>query len=131
MRDILLFTKEPVLPEKCLPHLTGCFRHGVANGAQGFMLEKPSTLFFEMENEPLSLASDMDFSAEEKAQIRRFFGAEECYVCQIGYHRSEDVKRLLRALSDMISPLYLFVDEAGEEGGYCPAEAYLQRNFAY
>ena len=131
MRDILLFTKERLPTEKSIQILTDSIKNGKRNGENGFMIEKPSSLFLEFQNEPISDAPDFDFSDEEKKKICAFFAANDCFINHIEYHRSLDVRRVLEALLSFVPAIYLFVDEEGENGGYCTAEEYLNKKFEY
>lgn len=72
MRDIILFTKERLPTEKSIHILTDSIKNGKRNGENGFMIEKPSSLFLEFQNEPISDAPDFDFSDKEKKKICAF-----------------------------------------------------------
>ncbi|HBJ18687.1 MAG TPA: hypothetical protein DDY70_02930 [Clostridiales bacterium] len=95
------------------------------------MIEKPSSLFLEFQNEPISGAPDFDFSDKEIKNICAFFDANDCFINHIEYHRSLDVRRVLEVLLSFVPAIYLFVDEEGESCGYYTAEEYLNKKFEY
>ena len=129
MRDIYLFTKNPMIYEKCEETIFENVKKAGTNKKNAFWSLSKMFWEFEITNETLfEDTNDPDY-IEELIGWAKNIPIEEPFINYVGVHRSIDAKRIIKALLSAHPDLYVNVDDGTDWFG--TAQEYLDTEFDY
>ena len=132
MRDIILYTKSPIIYEECVAPITENVKSAVTNTKNYFHSNNNFFWCLEIDNEDLktSLAGfDEDYIKAQKQILRENVPIENPLSNLLQIHRSIDAKRIIEVLINLYPELYIEVDDV--EQWFGSAKEYLDAHFDY
>ena len=129
MRDIYLFTEQPMVYEDCKQVIFRDVKHVDTNQKGGFWSSSKFFWCFDIENETIfEDANDPEYIQEltdwaEKIPIK------DPFINYIETHRSIDAKRIITALLTLYPELYINIDDGSDWFGN--AKKFLDTEFDY
>ena len=129
MRDIYLFTKNPIIYEKCEELLFEKIKKIDTSQRNAFWSTSKVFWTFEIANETIfEGARDVEY-IQELARWAKNIPIEEPFINYIGIHRSIDAKRIIEVLMSIYPELYINIDDESDWHG--TAQEYLDTEFGY
>jgi hypothetical protein len=132
MRDIILYTKRPIVYEDCVEAIIGSVKNAVTTEKNYFHSSGKDFWCLELENEDLETALDgfdEDYVREQKQWERNHIPFENPLSNLLQIHRSIDAKRIIAVLMKVYPELYVEVDDVKLWLG--TAQEYLDTQFDY
>lgn len=129
MRDIYLFTKNPIIYEKCEELIFANIKNVATNKKNAFWANSKIFWKFEIANETIFEGADSPDYIQELKEWAKNIPIENPFVNYIGIHRSIDAKRIIQALLSTYSDLYINIDD--ETDWFGTAQEYLDTLFNY
>ena len=129
MRDICLFTKNPMIYKKCEESILKRVKNVEVNNKDAFWSTSKIFWEFEITNETVfEDVTDSDY-IEELRRWSNNIPIEKPFINYLGVHRSIDAKRIIEALLSVHPELYVNVDDGTDWFG--TAQEYLDTEFDY
>ena len=129
MRDILLFTKNPMVYADCEQAILAGIKNVDANQKESFW--STSKVFWNLDiyNETIfENATDPDY-IQELTEWANTIPIKDPYINYMGIHRSIDAKRVIKVLMTIYPELYVFKDDDATWQG--TAQEYLDTEFDF
>ena len=129
MRDVFLFTQQPIKYEDCREKIMNSIKDVGTNEKNAFWSVNKNHWNFDIDNAGFfDGASDNESISELKEQLCKI-PIENPVVNNICAHRSIDFKRLVKILVIFYPELYINVDDGSD--WYGTAQEYLDTEFDY
>lgn len=129
MRDIYLFTKNPINYEQCEEIILEKVKNVATNNSGAFWSN--SKIFWDVDitNETVFEGVDDSDYIKELTEWIKQIPIEDPFINHMGVHRSIDAKRIIHILMSIYPELYVNVDDGRD--WYGTAQEYLDTEFDY
>ena len=132
MRDIILYTKEPINYDDCTAAILGSVKSAVTNTKNYFHSNNKHFWSLEIDNEDLQASLqgfDDDYIKDQTQRELENIPISNPFSNLLQTHRSIDAKRIIEVLMKLRPELYIEVNDAKPWFG--SAQEYLDKEFDY
>ena len=132
MRDIILYTKNPINYDECVEPIIRNVKSATTNSRNYFHSCNKHFWCLDIDNEDLEsslLGFDANYIAEQKQLLIKNVPIENPISNLLQVYRSVDAKRLIKVLVQLYPDLYVEVNDA--ETWFGSAQEYLDTEFDY
>lgn len=123
MRDILLFTVEPMTKKECLPLLSNAIANIQENG-DDIMIDGKNRAYLSFSCDRLNESDDVC-----SKELQQNVPIENAYIARLETYRSIDAKRIITELVKVHPELFVNLDD--ETDWYGSAEQFLNKEFDF
>ncbi|MBO5286253.1 MAG: hypothetical protein J6B16_05085 [Clostridia bacterium] len=132
MRDIILYTKNPINYDECVKNILEKVKSATTNSKNYFHSNNKHFWCLDIDNEDLEsslLGFDVNYVEEQKQLLIKNVPIENPISNLLQTHRSIDAKRIIEVLMKLYPELYIEVNDA--EIWFGSAQEYLDMEFDY
>jgi hypothetical protein len=129
MRDILLFTEQPMVYEDCKRSILRDVKKADTNQTDGFWSTAKFFWSFDIENETVFENASSPEYIQELTDWAKRIPIKDPFINYMEVHRSIDAKRIIKALLPLYPELYINIDD--ESDWFGSAQEYLDTEFDY
>ena len=129
MRDINLYTKDPIIIENCLEEITTNIKGVSARNKNYICAKKQPFWSFTIDNDNIYEEFTDEYMINEIKEFAKLLPIENPYTNLILIHRSIDAKRLIEILIKFHPEMYIFIND--ETSWLGSAQEYLDKKFDY
>ena len=129
MRDINLYTKNPIIIENCKEEIINNIKNVATNHQNEFWSTGKTFWSFTIDNDSIYEEFTDEYMLNEIKELAKRIPIENPYTNLILIHRSVDAKRLVEILVKFHPDLYIFIND--ETSWFGSAQEYLDKKFDY
>ena len=129
MRDINLYTKDPIIIENCLEEIINTIKNVATNHQNEFWSTGKTFWSFTIDNDNIYEEFTDEYMINEIKEFAKLLPIENPYTNLILIHRSIDAKRLIEILIKFHPEMYIFIND--ETSWLGSAQEYLDKKFDY
>ena len=129
MRDINLYTKDPIIIENCLEEIINTIKNVATNHQNEFWSTGKTFWSFTIDNDNIYEEFTDEYMINEIKEFAKLLPIENPYANLILIHRSIDAKRLIEILIKFHPEMYIFIND--ETSWLGSAQEYLDKKFDY